>query len=311
MKPLLSNNMKRKNSLIRLLPVAAVMLLYSCDSTHSPDSAIVESSVTTGFLDEVSIKNAQKVQEIFYSVPSPMEMASILKKSGATYDISLLNDVKRVSEYTTASSRALNLGIYGADLSYASIFNQNQEAIIYLSCSKKLADNLGVTKAFDDSTIERMEANVENRDSLLNIISETYYMLDAYLKENGRDHISAMVIAAGWVEGLYLATTIASKDVNPDPLLLRRIAEQKLSLNNLEDLVKAYNKGNQLNEILDDLKRIRTAYDKVQMKKEKSTVGVSADGTTVIGGATQTEMSKETLEEITKVVNEIRTRYVS
>lgn len=303
--------MKRKNSLIRLLPVAAVMLLYSCDSTHSPDSAIVESSVTTGFLDEVSIKNAQKVQEIFYSVPSPMEMASILKKSGATYDISLLNDVKRVSEYTTASSRALNLGIYGADLSYASIFNQNQEAIIYLSCSKKLADNLGVTKAFDDSTIERMEANVENRDSLLNIISETYYMLDAYLKENGRDHISAMVIAAGWVEGLYLATTIASKDVNPDPLLLRRIAEQKLSLNNLEDLVKAYNKGNQLNEILDDLKRIRTAYDKVQMKKEKSTVGVSADGTTVIGGATQTEMSKETLEEITKVVNEIRTRYVS
>lgn len=311
MKPLLSNNMKRKNSLIRLLPVAAVMLLYSCDSTHSPDSAIVESSVTTGFLDEVSIKNAQKVQEIFYSVPSPMEMASILKKSGATYDISLLNDVKRVSEYTTASSRALNLGIYGADLSYASIFNQNQEAIIYLSCSKKLADNLGVTKAFDDSTIERMEANVENRDSLLNIISETYYMLDAYLKENGRDHISAMVIAAGWVEGLYLATTIASKDVNPDPLLLRRIAEQKLSLNNLEDLVKAYNKGNQLNEILDDLKRIRTAYDKVQMKKEKSTVGVSADGSTVIGGATQTEMSKETLEEITKVVNEIRTRYVS
>ena len=156
-----------------------------------------------------------------------------------------------------------------------------------------------------------MEANVENRDSLLNIISETYYMLDAYLKENGRDHISAMVIAAGWVEGLYLATTIASKDVNPDPLLLRRIAEQKLSLNNLEDLVKAYNKGNQLNEILDDLKRIRTAYDKVQMKKEKSTVGVSADGSTVIGGATQTEMSKETLEEITKVVNEIRTRYVS
>jgi len=311
MKPLFLKHMKRKKSLIRLLPLAAVMLLYGCDSTHSPDSAIIESSVTAGFLDEVSIKNAQKVQEIFYSVPSPMEMASILKKSGAAYDMSLLNEVKNVSGYTTASSRALNLGIYGADLSYASIFNQNQEAIIYLSCTKKLADNLGVTKAFDDSTIERMEANVENRDSLLNIISETYYMLDAYLKENGRDHISAMVIAAGWIEGLYLATTIASADANPDPLLLRRIAEQKLSLNNLEELVKTYNKGNQLNDIANDLQRVRTAFDKVQMKKEKSTVGVKADGTTVIGGETKTEMSRETLEEITKVVNEIRTRYVS
>jgi len=303
--------MRPKKSLIHVLPLAAVVLLSSCESTPTTDSAIIESSVTAGFMDEMSIMNAQKVQEIFYSVPSPMEMASILKKTGAEYDMSLLNEVKNVSGYTSASSRALNLGIYGADLSYASIFNQNQEAIIYLSCTKKLADNLGVTKAFDDSTIERMEANVENRDSLLNIISETYYMLDAYLKENGRDHISAMVIAAGWIEGLYLATTIASTDVNPDPLLLRRIAEQKLSLNNLEELVKAYNKGNQLDEIAKDLQRVRGAFEKVQMKKEKSTVGVKSDGTTVIGGETKTEMSKETLDEITKVVSEIRTRYIS
>ena len=294
-----------------ILPIAALALLYSCDSEPTSDTAIVESSVSAGFLDEAAIENAQKVQEIFYSVPSPMEMASILKKSGAAYDMSLLNSVKNVSSYTSARSRALNLGIYGSDLSYASIFNQNQEAIIYLSCTKKLADNLGVTKAFDDSTIERMETNVDNRDSLLNIISETYYMLDAYLKENDRDHISAMVIAAGWVEGLYLATSIASADENPDAQLLQRIAEQKLSLNNLTELVNVYNKSNQLDDIAKDLESLQKVFDKVAIKKEKSTVTQDADGSTVIGGVTKTDMSKATLDEITKVVNEIRTRYIS
>ncbi len=294
-----------------MLPVAAIALLYSCENTPIQDAAIVQSNVTASFLDEAAIENAQKVQEIFYSVPSPMEMASILKKSGAEYNKKLLNEVKNVSNYTSARSRALNLGIYGADLSYASIFNQNQEAIIYLSCTKKLADNLGVTKAFDDTTIERMESNVENRDSLLNIISETYYMLDAYLKENDRDHISAMVIAAGWVEGLYIATSIASVDDDPDPLLLQRIAEQKLSLGNLTELVKVYNKDNQLDDIAHDLTLINKAFADVGIKKEKSTISKDADGTTLIGGITKTDMSKETLVEITKVVNEIRSRYIS
>ena len=97
------------------------------------------------------------------------------------------------------------------------IFNQNQESILYLSCTKKLADKLGLSKAFNDEVIERMEMNVDNRDSLLTIISDTYYNLDSYLKENDRDHISAMIIAAGWIEGLYLGTQIANSSESPSP----------------------------------------------------------------------------------------------
>ena len=136
-------------------------------------------------------------------------------------------------------------------------------------------------------------------------------MLNAYLKENDRDHISAMVIAAGWVEGLYIATSIASVDDDPDPLLLQRIAEQKLSLGNLTELVKVYNKDNQLDDIAHDLTLINKAFADVGIKKEKSTISKDADGTTLIGGITKTDMSKETLVEITKVVNEIRSRYIS
>jgi len=298
-----------KGIVLIALPAA---LFYACGSPDKPDSAITETEVTEDDVANDANANVSKVQDIFYSVPSPMEMASLLKKSGAKYDMSLLNDVKKVNDYTSARSQALNLGIYGANLSYASIFNQNQESIIYLSCTKKLAEKLGVTKAFDDKTIERMEANIENRDSLLSIVSETYYMLDAYLKENDRDHISAMVIAAGWVEGLYMATSIAGKAEVPDEKLLQRIAEQKLSLNNLVELVKAYNSDGQLDEILGDLDRINNAYSDVSIEKTKATVSESDDGVTVIGGGSKNPgISEKTLQNITSAVSEIRSKYVS
>jgi hypothetical protein len=300
----------RKNLIhFGLISFTASMML-SCGGGSGGDNAITESQVSDSSAVQDARDNAAKVQDIFYAVPSPMEMASMLKKVGATYDAGLLNDVKNVHEYTTARSQALNLGIYGADLSYTSVFNQNQESIIYLSCAKKLADNLGVTKAFSDETIERIETNVDNRDSLLNIVSETYYMLDAYLKENGRDHVSALVIAAGWIEGLYISTSIAMSEESPSDLLLSRIADQKLSLNNLVSLVEAYNSDNQIDDIVADLKTIEAAFDAVQVERGGPATGGDAD-VNVIGKTTKSTISPETLEEITKVVAEIRTRYVS
>ncbi len=301
--------MKKSYVILQSLVIAA--LITSCGESTTVDQELTSTEVTQASLDPGIFQRASKVQDIFYSVPSPMDMASILKKVGAEYDMGLLNDVKKVGSYTSARSRALNLGIYGADLSYASIFSQNQESIIYLSCSKRLADNLGVTKAFDESTIERMEANVENRDSLLNIISETYYMLDAYLKENDRDHISAMIIAAGWIEGLYLATSIADRSSEADPVLVKRIAEQKLSIDNLLELVTAYNSSNVLDDILDDLNELNMVFANVSIEKEKPSISKTADGKTVIGGKTETNMSPETLSEITKLVADIRGRYIS
>lgn len=292
--------------------MSAALITTSCGDSPKVDDAITESEVVQDAeISSASNETMSSVQEIFYAVPSPMEMASILKKTGASYNMNLLNDVKKVHDYTTSSKQALNLGVYGADLSYASIFNQNQESIIYLSCTKKLADKLGVTKAFDDNTIARMEANVENRDSLLNIVSETYYILDSYLKENGRDNISAMVIAGGWIEGLYLATTIATQEQEPNEQLFNRVAEQKISLGNLQDLVQAYNSDNSLESVIADLNALEAAFSSIQIENEKPAEVTKSRGVTTIGGKTTNTMTKESLNEIHRVVAEIRTRYVS
>lgn len=288
--------------------IMAMAVLSGCKCTNDDsqkeitevDSDTTDASKTTDKL--------QKVQKIFYTIPSPMEMASMLKKTGTTYNSSILNDVNNVVKYTSSKRQALNLGIYGSDLSYASIFNQNQEAIIYLSCAKQLADKLGVTNAFSNETMDRIEVNIENRDSLLNIISDSFYVLDAYLKENNRQNISALVITGGWIEGLYLATTIAQEQDEVPEDLRTRIADQKYSLTDLIELIESYEGDGGMEDVLSDLKSLKKIYDDVEIEVETGEVTTDeASGVTVIGGSAEYTLSDEQLSAISERVREIRT----
>ena len=284
-------------------------IMVSCGEGGTADEEITQSQVDKDSTELKAKKNIEKVEKIFYAIPSPMETAGMLKESGADYNASLLNDVRNVKNYTTSQKRAINLGIYGADLSYTSVFNQNQESILYLSCAKQLADKLDLSTVFSDEKIERMETNVQDRDSLLNIVSETYYELDAQLQENDRQHISAYVFAGGWLEGLYIATQVAQEGGNPT--VRKRIAQQKSSLDNLISLVEDYNSRNELDKLLADLGSLKELYDQVKVEKgEAAEKDASSDEPPTIGKKTSYEMSDDLMAKISEKVSQIRNNYI-
>jgi hypothetical protein len=101
------------------------------------------------------------------------------------------------------------LVLYGSDLSYVRLFEQIQLAINYLSSIKKLCDAIEIPEDQGSRAIQRMEKNIDNKDSLLQIISETYASADSYLKDNDRGNTATLVILGGWIESLYIATQIA------------------------------------------------------------------------------------------------------
>jgi hypothetical protein len=252
----------------------------------------------------------KKTKNIFYNIPSPMETAALLKKTGAQYNSKILNDVKNVDKYTAASQQALNLGVYGADLSYASVFNHTQESMFYTSCSRKLADRLGVMSAFNDSTLELMQSKMNDRDALLDIISETYWNVDAYLKENGRDNISALMIAGGWVEGLYIATQVSASNDSPD--LRQRIAEQKLSLADLIGLLDSYDVADdRLKSVQADLSALQGLYADVVPGKAGNGVSEENGMTVVGGGGAAATLSDAQLLAIREKVAAIRNSYTN
>jgi hypothetical protein len=278
-------------------------ILYSCggDGKDGTEMTAADSAAA-----EVSKSKAQKV---FYAIPSPIEMSNIIKKCGANYNKDILNGIQNVSRYSTNTAKAINLGIYGADLSYTSIFDQTQESMFYMGNCKKLADGLGVTGAFTPEMISRIEASSNNKDSLLQIISDSYLATDAYLKENDRANVSGLVIAGGWMEGLYISAQIAK--ANPKNEVIRKsIAEQKLSLANLIGLLESYPADEGVTEVLNDLKSINAIYDNVSSTSTASAGETkSAEGTPTVGKEGEIKASEEQVAAITAKIDEVRNKW--
>jgi len=286
--------------------LAGTLLLAACGGEPAGQDTLNVDAAT----DSTAAARQKRTKAIFYNIPSPMETAALLKKAGAEYNKEILNDVVNVDKYTAASKQALNLGIYGADLSYTSVFNNTQESMFYTSCSKKLADKLGVSHAFNDSTLDRMEANRNQRDSLLDIISETFWEVDAYLKENQRENISALMIAGGWIEGLYIASQVCL--TNDTPELRQRIAEQKLPLGDLMALVGTYSGTDEaVSGVLADLRSLEPLFKDVQVGGGASSVTKEGDVTVIGGSAPVAALTDAQLKAIVERTAAIRNTYIN
>ena len=254
----------------------------------------------------------QRVENIMYTLPSPFETLTVLRESGVDYKTNFLYDPAHVSEAEGSVDKAIVLGVYGANLSYVSVFEDNPSSIKYLACINRLVGDLGIGNAFSGSTMDRIMTNRTNPDSVQQIVSEAYYSANALLKDNAQEHLAAIVLAGGWMEGLYIATQLA--DNMPDnEELMATITDQKYALENLLELLHTFDghrKVNTLSERLSELHQLfevsteETATTVEEREKDGQTV-------TVIGGGLTSNLSTEQLEAITSLVLNIRADYLS
>lgn len=285
--------------------IGLAFLASACGSNSTDDNFADNDTASAAAMEKDT-----RAQNVFYSIPSPIETTSLLKGAGAKYSASYLNPVENVSNYSTAAARALNLGVYGSDLSFTSIFDQTQESMLYLRCTNKLATSLGISGAFDDKTTARIEANLENRDSLLTIISDSYWNADAYLKENGQPGVSALIIAGGWIEGLYIATQIANATKNEE--IATRIGEQKLSLDNLVALLETYKTTNPgINDTYNQLMGLKKIYDEIPTKATETVASTDPQaGVTTVDNNSSYKLTPEQLKAISDKAAQIRNKII-
>jgi hypothetical protein len=198
----------------------------------------------------------------FYDIPPPIQQVQLLQKAGASYDSDLLNPLDNIPKYNLTTSKALNLGVFGADLSYAAVYNKPQDVALYLSASQKLAESLGIKGDFYGNIISRMEKNSGNKDSLLQIVSDLYYKSNVALKENDQSHISALVVTGSFIEAMFISTQ-AAKNVKNKEAIYERIGEFKGSVSNLVGLMTTVH-DTDFSNILPDLKSIKAVYDETE-----------------------------------------------
>ncbi len=279
---------------------STTLLFSSCKNSESSDSDL---SDDLHYTDTVKAVNLNVDGELF-SIPSPIQSAQLIKRTGIKYNKAILNTAQKNQQYLTYYSRALNLGIYGADLGYISLYNQTQDALAYLAAIKNISDKLGVTHAFDQNSIKRISNNLSNKDSTLVLVGIAYRAIDMYLKTNDRAEISSLILTGGWIESMHFS--ISSYTKKPTEELKYRIADQKAALKSIIKLITSHNLP-EAADLLEQLKELSTIYENISFKYNYIEPTTFADKkTTYINSTTDIQITDIQIKNIASKITTIR-----
>lgn len=199
--------------------------------------------------DEAESQLINEIDKVVHDMPAPSEVPYLLMATGADFNPELTNSVDNASKYyNSADKSAMNLGAYASDIGYLSSYDKVQDALKYMEASQKLADQIGISSAFELSLMERFEKNIGNKDSLASLINYAIKVAEQKLEETDRLQMVALVLSGSYIEGLYLSSMVLdtypedllpkeSKDLILEPLV-RIIIEQKKSLDDIIILLK-------------------------------------------------------------------------
>lgn len=248
--------------------------------------------------------------EKFYQIPSPDEMFAFIKQGGFKYNKNLINSLESQDRYVSPKSQALNFGIYTADLAYTAAFEEYQSTIKYFGAVRKLADQLGIASAFDEQMVARIQNNLSSSDSLVTITGDSYFTIVDYLEQNGRGKTLALMAAGGWLESIYIVvSSIPSFDANSPTI--ERLADQKLTLDNLFDYMQNYANDNTVASAMEDFAGVKAAFDDLQTETGESTTEKTENK--LIFGASEptTNITSEQYNAIKKAIIELRNKITS
>ncbi len=291
---------KRKHFLIA--PIALTLVLASCggDKTEGEDDM-------SGGVDTLKTETqTEQVTETFFQVPSPGEMLTFIKMVGGknNKNVSFLNSVDNQKNYTDNKSKALNFGIYSCDLSYCSIFEIGSEALKYFKTVKQLGDQIGVSSAIQPAVLKRLEGNLGNPDSLSVITDDVYFSSFEALEASKQGPTLSLVVAGGWIESLYIATSLAKYDAKSP--VVERLADQKYTLDNLIEFLKKYESDANVAGVLAQFIDLQGDFAKIG---EKDAAAATDKTKNVLGGGKELAITADQYKAIVDKIKAIRNSY--
>jgi len=204
------------------------------------------------------------IQELSgYPIPTAYEIKELVYSAGAPYNMDLSNDPQKAEEYITQRDKALNLGVYGADLSYASTHGFKHWTMLFLEASKILIDELGISTNYNVDYAQRIEDNLDDRDSVILIVSESFVKTWEYLIDNKQDVLARLVVCGSWIEGVFITSSIASNFSRDNTEFLEILAQQKKSLTDLVTIMEPVKDLDEVSEVFKGLFDLQDIYKDV------------------------------------------------
>ncbi len=298
---------------IYTLIVSVVGYGCGCGSEKKSDNkdifkTIVEEGVSLDSITNEGTEPIETLQILQNISSSPVEMAALLQATGVPFNENYIASIDAIDRYNTDFKRALNLGIFGADLGYLNMYKKTGPVMTNMRAIRKLSEELRVQQFFDFNTIRRLATNNENLDSLMYISVSSFNNMDNHLQKTGRSEVSALILCGTWLEGMFIATQVV-KNARDNSEVIERIGEQKTIVENLVDILAHYKKNSQFEYLYNQYNKILKSFDgvtKTIVQGEAKEVEMDGILVYVQSETSYVNVPKETLDNIIKVIGEVR-----
>ena len=296
-----------KNLFFSLLILVTLFACQSNETTGDSNEANANTETTT---DTPQIDD-RAVNDIINSIPSPLELSTLIKSLGAEYKKENLNNHEFVDNYTNNYRQALNLGVYSTDLGFSNIYGKNQDVLNYLNSVKKIAEQLRIEEFFDYNTIKKLATNTDNLDSLLQITTSNFEKINHHLHQQNREHLSILILTGGWIEASYLTSLVYAESKNER--LKEKLGEQKIVLTQILSVLEVYKSKPNFSVLLEDLKQLNKAYEKVTISEETGTPQMVVENGEIVikqNSKSTVTITDQDVEEISTLLRSIRNKLV-
>jgi len=285
----------------------SILLCPSCQDNKEHTEADISEDVdimvdVTSRLEEMISSR----KTIFYGIYSPVEMSAFFEQYQIGFDPSVLHPSDMANQYVLTDKIALNIGVYGADLSYIKLFDQPQEAIRYYLTIGKLSRQLGIPDELIRTPADDYLQNIDDPDKLVNIATTTYVATEQFLNRNDREHAAVLMLAGGWVEAMYIATHALCDSDGPREEVTERIVAQKYSLNMLIAMMQNHAHHESVARYLHLLNVLKKYFDQFDIYFEKDDVKIDTASRSIISSRSYVDISAGIVENIKRVVAGIR-----
>jgi len=285
-------------SILTFIGIMLTVLFFSCVADNNENEEFLFNS------KNLILKSSANV---FNTLPLPIETAEVIANANVKFNKQILNPVDNVHYYEMSNEMALNLGIYCADISYTSFYDQKEITFEYLSAIKTLADGLGVSQLIETKDIIKIEDNLYNKDSIKIIVNDIFFSSGQYLNENNNPEKALFVEVGAWIEGLYIAMQLSTQSIHINKELVDRIAEQSNSLDLVILALEDYSNNVDVNKVLQDMKSLKKIYTKMEVKTGKKISSGTIENDTIANS--RIKVTPEIFISLYNKINIIRNSY--
>ena len=261
--------MKKQSIKKALILSFTALLMIQCGGNEDVIDNTNKSTVNTSQVVSSSIEIDTTDYDYEFVPPSPIQIASILRKANMPYEDGLTNPTENADNYASQYKQSLNFGVYACDLAYCVTNNKSTEAAEYLKTVKKMSAKVGLSAVFDnESLIKRFENNIGNQDSVMSLLFDIQMLTDDYIQDNELRDLSVIYFTGAWVEGMNIGThTIVG---NTDHKISVLLSEQMtIAESIIRGLRAVENPSNDLVDLTDHIEEVVDAYHNLwSVKKE-------------------------------------------